>query len=522
MDLVRSLLRVICGYFPRACKLAPKAFFVTCVVTIFHLQTTWLRAVEASMFVFVSNLSVVRNSSDARHRVVVVEIDDLTYERNYRERAPLDRCALTKQLRAIYAAEPEVVAIDLDLSRATWMEPIHPAAQECAEGETTAQCEKWCEDELYRLIEASANPNGKHLNALHEGERVDGVKTVLLEPFEGADLGMRAKRVEWRDRMFEDGGGNIRFADADIPVEFGLALRFPDAPDSLSRIARLATEDCGGNGKCPGLEAGRDSYIDSRSYWDDLGVIAVKEVVSVSDNKFDAQALTDKVRRQLDSLVPLRDGDHKTSRVVFFGGAYGLDDRFQTPIGKLYGVETHAGAYMQRGVHSNEIVDFLLDWSIAILFARYGIGQLWSRYFDARFSGSALRQAVAPLFILRLLLQVIGLLVGLVLLATFMFVNLGLWLSPLALAVGMLFEGFIGAAVEGAIHAHAGGKHSRHPTTVEGITVVEVGDVAIVAARAGRHNETPGKQGAAHWINGTWRMFRWLICGWALLSISGI
>jgi hypothetical protein len=507
------------------------------------------------MFVFVSNLTVGQpNISGRNHRVVVVEIDNLTYEREYRERSPLDRCVLEQQLAAIYAAKPQVVAIDLDLSPATWRGSGTPEEQACPKG-SSAPCEADCQKRLYKMMQDQAIPKGK----------TDGIATVMLQPFSGEDLEARAKRLAWRDCMLNNcesderkGSGKITFANGDIPVEYGLTLKFPRQRDSFSKMVRFMADGCERapltERHCHDSEWEREAFIDSRTYVNDIDVILVKDTTTAPARDperkqlIDKQQLTDKIAESLDSLLPLH-GEQAPRKVVFFGAAYGEDDRFLTPIGYLYGLEAHAGAYLRHGVDPNEIIEFLADWILATLFGVIGIGSLWERYFHARFSGNALREAAAPLFILWLILRVAAMLAGLVVLATIAFMKFNLWLSPLALAVGMLFDSLVGGAVEGAIHAHglhrlestkgASSRGSTHATgaspqimlktafvreethsTGQTIATAEfsevlAGDVAAVSPPPRAREEPPVSQ----WINGTWRMFRWLIYAWTALDM---
>jgi len=130
---------------------------------------------------------------------VVVRIDDETYNGDYAGRSPLDRCKLDKHLGSIYANNPKVLIVDLDLSPA-------PAPN---------RRERGCQEQLDRLI------------------RQHHAKTVLIPPFGSSD------GAEWRKKMEADPKG-VKFGKASVPVEFGLAVRGHVGQGSLVCVAANA------------------------------------------------------------------------------------------------------------------------------------------------------------------------------------------------------------------------------------------------------------------------------------------
>lgn len=79
-----------------------------------------LDAVDGYAFLGIGNLTArdVSQSTGSNPKMAVVLIDQESHENFYRERSPLDRCELKKDLEAIYnlPGPPKPVVIDLDLS----------------------------------------------------------------------------------------------------------------------------------------------------------------------------------------------------------------------------------------------------------------------------------------------------------------------------------------------------------------------------------------------------------------------
>ncbi|VVQ20522.1 hypothetical protein [Pseudomonas fluorescens] len=108
----------------------PAASMVAAVVGICYHGLHLLDAVDGYAFLGIGNLTAkdVSQSTGRNPKMAVVLIDQESHENFYRERSPLDRCELKKDLEAIYnlPRPPKLVVIDLDLSPS--LEVLPPTA----------------------------------------------------------------------------------------------------------------------------------------------------------------------------------------------------------------------------------------------------------------------------------------------------------------------------------------------------------------------------------------------------------
>lgn len=400
--------------------------FVTSVVTIFNLQFNWLKAIDSYAFVAIGNLSAIHAASAGEKPVAaVVLIDQPTHEEIYKERSPLHRCGLRDHLQAIYDAKPDAVAIDIDLSPALWLGP--EASGGVADGADDGQ--RACQTEIENLIVTRATSG--------DGA-VGGTATVLMSPFSASDDQgeIQKEREAWVAALLERGGGNVAFADPELPVSYGLTLSRAENQQSFAALLSGLLEDT----------RRQSDYIDPRKYRTGLELVPISLAPAGEPLRLAVEKALDHTARH--------HPDEK--RVAFFGAAYGGgDDIFLTPLGEVYGVEAHAAAYASDEIGVHRFWDFLLDLVIAMSFGLV-IAACWTKYFAARWSRDPTRRERAPFRIFAL--------VGAMVLMTFAYGVLshlalafgGLWLSPIPIAIGMLIDSFVSGSVDEATRTHLG------------------------------------------------------------------
>lgn len=382
--------------------------FVAAVVAIGH-DHGWLDFIDGYAFLVLGNLTVGRLAvaSDAptppsEVGAFVVEIDQRRYEEQYSARAPLDRCALHRDLTRVYEARPRLLVVDIDLSPALWLMTLpreDPSNQ------------KDCEERLYRLLE----------------EHAEKTRTVLVAPFELADAdgrnqAPRRTREDWQRRMTARG---IGFGDAELPVTFGLTLRARTDPESVVGAASKAWEA----DTPPTVSHGSDSIlIDPRRYYARPGGLHLV--------------------RDLDRLAP---GALAGAR-VFFGAAFGSrEDTFLTPVGEIYGVEVHAAALLsnldRQRLAEHHPLNFVFDLVFAVSFGVV-MAWCWHRYLAGRLAG----RETAGVYVVLLLLSTGTFLVALVAVSVFLFRYLGVWASPVPIMIGMLVDSVVSRWLGDAEH----------------------------------------------------------------------
>jgi CHASE2 domain-containing protein len=381
--------------------------FVAAVVAIGHGHG-WLDFIDGYAFLVLGKLTAGRLAvaSDAstppgQVGAFVVEIDQRRYEEQYSARAPLDRCALHRDLTRVYEAGPRLLVVDIDLSPALWL--MNPSRQDPSD-------QKGCEERLYRLLE----------------DHADKTRTVLVAPFElsdsdGRNQSARQTREAWQGRMRARG---IGFGDAELPVTFGLTLRAHTDAKSLVGAASKAWEA----DNPPTASHPSDSIlIDPRRYAARPAGVHLRDV---------------------DGLTP----GALAGPPVFFGAAFGSrEDTFLTPVGEIYGVEVHAAALLsnldRRRLAEHHPLNFVFDLAFA---AGFGVvmAWCWSRYLAGRLAG----RETAGVYVVLLLLSTGVFLLGLVTVSVFLFKYLGVWASPVPIMVGMLADSVVSRWFEDPEH----------------------------------------------------------------------
>ncbi len=407
--------------------------FVAAIVTIFNVHFHWLAAIDAYAFVGFGNIASLDAAyASAPPSAIVVEIDSLTFERVYGERSPLPRCVLRDHLAAIYEAGPNVVAIDLDLSPAVWL----------LAGEPDPRGEAGCEKEIY---------DGIHKAALEQH-----ISFVLMEPIPAADPQAAQRDPQnaseprdcgmdkrcWKTKITEKASDKIQFANADLPVDYGLTLnkaKSNDADPSFAhRVAQMA--------HAPWNDT---KHIDPRAYRSGVRLVEIKNA-EPEDLTIEVDAALDWLER-FSNESNEEDDRKRAKRVVFFGAAYGGGDIFLTPLGEMYGVEVHAASYASGRIDHDYLKDFLVDVFIASVFGLV-IAYFWMRYFTDRLDREPTVRHRAKKWIVRLVGSV-GLLVFLFgIVSLLALIGAGLWLSPIPIAIGMLIDSFVSGSVDQATH----------------------------------------------------------------------
>lgn len=392
----------------------PAALVVSALVYIFHHHLHLLDAIDGYAFLGIGNRTAFASRTIGNDpTVAVVLIDQRSHENYYRGRNPLDRCELKKDLEGIYelAPPPKVVVIDLDLSPAL---PVMPFTS--AENIRASRCT----EQIKILI--TQHP---------------GTHTVLMQPSKARDPDNQAKILKWNAGLAPRADA-VSFADPNITVSYGMVNGLDCDADSLAATALEHYPSKSPERRNCLTEHDKELKISPREYLSGLRATPV-------------------------SWMPARGADQQCAistpyarffglPVVFFGGSYDDGDTYLTPIGTMYGVEVHAAAFMSllRPTKVNELLAFAFDVGLGLLLGTV-IDYCWRRYFSLRFGSSAFERQKAPWFIV-LLMCVYAVGVGLLTVGSFFcLLYLGIWLSPIPIALGMLIESFFNSAVTAAV-----------------------------------------------------------------------
>jgi hypothetical protein len=419
----------------------PAALFVASVITIVDYKTYLIESIDVFAFVVVANDDVQgklvtaeqradRTAKTRARQATVVTIDESAYSKDYKELSPLSRCPLLRDLERIYASNPRLVVIDLDISPAYWLD--NPAGKdwlvsterqmtpECQTGrESAPECQVLCQRLLYQNIKDSK------------------AETVLMLPFGVPDFKtglLDARYGLWMESMQSS---HVRFGDAQLEPELGLfVLDVPTVEDSIARQACRAAKP--GNDTCAEKRHGGAHTINPRMLLD--GTIG-----SMTTSEF---AKDDGGRHQVEKSA------------VFFGGNWDDTDHYVTPAGRVNGVEVHAVAYTSLGKHAEESkpLHFGLDLALAVFFG-FPTAWLWGQYFDCRFGNDLRSRVQGPIFVILLPAAFIVIVAVAFKLSYLLLHEYLIWASPVPIAIGRFIEGFVTCAVAQAVHAALGRAH---------------------------------------------------------------
>ena len=413
----------------------PSAVLVAALVFIIHHQFHWLDAVDGYAFLGIGHEGFVERLNKPK-RVVAVLIDQAAHQSRYREQSPLSRCQLHRDLKRLYAAKPSLVAIDIDISPANWLigrsAPALSASLagwRCSPAESVVDNEADCEEKLYCMIKDEKDTT-----------------TVIMKPFDVSSNATELKRLKeaWMTKMKLP---NVRFGIAEFPVRYGLVIKqYGKGNDWFAAQVRNPTPESGGEDD----DDKEFQYIDPRGYAE-IDPIPLSTLDKLTD-----EAATAHLAKRLNDAFRAAG-----TRVAFFGGAYGQDDQYLTPIGEVYGVEVQAAAYLSEGLGQYHWFDLLIDIVIAVTFGIV-IALCWHFYFTMRTGNIAWKRQVAPLVIVLLVVCVViiallALWISLQLLARY-----GIWSSPIPIGIGMLIDSFVSGSIEKAVYTIR-----RHEVLVE-------------------------------------------------------
>lgn len=322
-----------------------------------HLRKHWLNLITvASVVLLLESFGVlevplrfslllinhVSASTEAAHgldpsrlHVSIVGIDNDDYSRRYGGESPLDRCTLARDFTALETKKPEVVVVDFDLS------PLpSPTAGQAL-----------CQQTLDHALDHAAS------------------RIVLLYPFDdvSAQPVTDPVTVGWARQRCRAG---LNFATATLPVmsRYMVTQMQPDGQHGLAFVARHPDD----RSLCDALIS-TGGQLGAR-----LGqLLRVKPDSPINFTQAMQQApkaATLHLFMQRPLLLP--------HSALFWGGTWGSDDQYFTPLGVMPGVWIHAAEWVTLQEHVRKpspIWAMCLDIFMAYLFSIV-VDSFWSLY----------------------------------------------------------------------------------------------------------------------------------------------
>ena len=322
---------------------------------------------------------------------------------------------------------------------------------------------KNCQEKLKTLIlENSRNTN-----------------TILLAPFRN---GWNEELGKW---VHDLKGSGVYFASGELPIEYGIVLSYYDKPGTLARTAEALWK-----GEIPFDECNAEPCSNICGQERSCVLVNSPSPLDLSKPKqkvLNFQASYRVVNEGIEIAELLEAADKVADtcgKVVFFGARWGEDDLFLTPIDEMYGVDLHAMALItafnkviEHESRFYNMLKFLVDIVFGLIFGMI-IASCWHHYFKLRLDVSSVsNQLWAPYWIVLLLMGVFGWMIALTMVSLYLLGGIGIWASPVPIAIGMLFESFVSGSVAQAIQVgnESGGKPKMlHAGVGEGQSSIRV------------------------------------------------
>jgi len=364
-------------------------------------------------------------------KVLVFTIQEELFETEFRARSPIDRLVLKKYLKTLKHVYPKfnVLAIDYDLS---------PTNLESDPGEQKAQ--KDLDEFLFSLTK-------KQMEETHDGtEQMDRTdepsvhKVVLLKHFPVRNQIVCKRKIKWeREKYVND----IFFANSEVLHYgiFGPVVKYDDSDESFPAIVFATANRL----RLPVMQFTCDDSEPSSRH--DSNHKLIQRIKPIN---FLQALTTDSVKVcALDELETFqRCKDYLGSwtddvKVIFFGGHYGRDDIYLTPLGNLPGVTVQAYTYFsmehplkQIGHFRAWIIDIGLGFITGMIFHK-----IWQMFHkcrhsqEDRFSQQVVLLAVNFLFL-------IGSVAGLMFLMAHLLAT-GMWMNPAPMLIGLFIDSYV-------------------------------------------------------------------------------
>ncbi len=349
-----------------------RAFPVICITIMlvsWAEAAGWFRGFEMSHL----DTMIRLRSREPSKNIVVVEISEADYLKEFHGTSPLDKSELLRLILAVQNYNPSVIGVDIDTN--DW-------GAACGSGQTSA---------------AKCAEIDKKLNELRENEKTlpgtakkrsaivwAAVPRTLEPPLQlkagpgGLPLGTDHEGIP---RFPVDSDGSVRHFDSQVEIA--------KVNGGCPKPAELQREKCylltfaeAILTQYPGFTAKpSDERVIFNFYGDRyrFPIIEARQLLP-DDSKPDTRTTREKVNATLeieDSRAALLAG-----KIVLIGGSFQeARDAYFTPLGPMQGVELNALAIQTDlsggGIRDfNEVCEYLLDWVVSILivgvFYRYG------------------------------------------------------------------------------------------------------------------------------------------------------
>ena len=350
---------------------------------------------------------------------VVVVLGNADFVSRYGERNPLDRCEMALDIGRILKKLPTRIAVDFDLS------PISNPSDK----------EQKCQAQLEQVLAANTGT------------------LVLLTPFAVTSEPLMQVKHQWMTTQCRLG---LHFADGTLEQSLGMVTEHSvgDDPASFSRMAEQ-------------LHTGFSTYVCDQiaqvtepqaNRWVNEGWRPDAQATPAQNTEsepLNLRALTKTVAVIDIGSAVFAQLPHLEGSPVLFGGDWGRDDSFLTPIGTQAGVVLHAARFASLvdpvkplALYWAVLGDIVVGLSFAWVIAQFLKVYVNTKRFDLRYQHGVIPTSFGALAMFTFMLAFAVLVLFFFLVADYLFSFHGIVIAPLIIALSMLIDGFISGPID--------------------------------------------------------------------------
>jgi hypothetical protein len=423
------------------------ALFLAAVMVLLEHYTVVLEWLDVFMLRLATTFAM-STAESKRAEVLVFTIQQEPFEKEFQSRSPIDRHELLKyfkELDKIYNPRTfenlRVLAIDYDLS---------PNGYDL--------------DDKNKCV-ISNKKELKEQNELDDFLVKQAIRVVLIKPLPVKNRRLCQCKVAWEDEIQKKSTRRILFGHSEVwhYDMLGPVAKYVESEESFPATVFAAAKgrSPSGGGDITSCDDSKSSSLhdpDKKPKRERInflqayatGAVKVCQLIDIKgfdDCKkyfeFDTSGKVDASGKPLNSPI-------STISAIFFGGEYGKDDIYTTPLGILPGVTIQAYTYFSIGQRQNSnawlwlwlalLLDIILGFIVGLIFHWN-----WENFHRCRHSNP---DKFAPQvgWALLSVLFLLNILVFLVLISSPL-LGRGIWINPAPIIIGLFIKSHMAAAL---------------------------------------------------------------------------
>ncbi len=338
-----------------------------------RIKIITLNAVSSTVATEFSGDAIDKNeapfSKKIENNTSLLVIDQINYEVNFNQSSPLDRKLLAQYIKEISELNPEILAIDLDLSPNPNIlvtdEELLEKIKDCDKALDEIEV---CDEDLRKALEGHSSGDKTLKEVLKEISKK--IKVVLLFPEPVESIAVRQKKIEWIQDLLKDSNGNLYFSLGTIFEQDGMSLKFINYPSMFAKtIYNIYKNENGGS--LDDLKSFTNEIIYNRDLLNklinkplrDSYLFNIKNIYGEHLEQYNAiyNKSLNHISRKISKLSDLK--KVSPEKIIILGTDYGETDHFKTLMNVQPGVFLHYAALysLENPIEHRPYIDFFIE-----------------------------------------------------------------------------------------------------------------------------------------------------------------